>query len=182
MFVCFVCICYVYICIVFLHIFVVRTQAGDQIVRVNGLVLSETTHEEFLNLMKLRKTYTLTLKGTPILPLGTLHLILFLCVHFSYNASRNLTTCLFYGTTISQLAFSHDERNALECTTRSMLLIHLSTSTGIYSHVEQVSAKHSYRSSVLPVIYSNIPMNSTTCYDIAKRTCANQISPFAEHV
>ena len=47
-------------------------QAGDQIVRVNGLVLSETTHEEFLNLMKLRKTYTLTLKGTPMLPLSTL--------------------------------------------------------------------------------------------------------------
>ena len=38
-------------------------QAGDQIVRVNGLILSESTHEEFLNLMKLRKTYTLTLKG-----------------------------------------------------------------------------------------------------------------------
>lgn len=35
--------------------------------RVNGLTLVEATHEEVVNLIKLRKTLTLTLKGEELL-------------------------------------------------------------------------------------------------------------------
>lgn len=36
---------------------------GDEIVRVNGLTLSQSTHEETVNLIKLKKTLTLTVRG-----------------------------------------------------------------------------------------------------------------------
>ena len=39
-----------------------RTQPGDEIVRVNGLTLSHATHEEVVNLVKLKKTLLLTCK------------------------------------------------------------------------------------------------------------------------
>ena len=38
-------------------------QVGDEIVRINGLILSESTHEEVVNLIRLKKTLTLTLRG-----------------------------------------------------------------------------------------------------------------------
>jgi len=44
------------------------SQPGDELVRVNGLTLVEATHEEVVNLIKLRKTLTLTLKGEELLP------------------------------------------------------------------------------------------------------------------
>ena len=41
-------------------------QAGDQIVRVDGLILSDSTHEEFLNLLRTKKSFTLSIKGKNI--------------------------------------------------------------------------------------------------------------------
>ncbi len=38
-------------------------KVGDEVVRVNGLILSESTHEEVCNLIKLKKTLTLTVRG-----------------------------------------------------------------------------------------------------------------------
>ncbi len=38
-------------------------QAGDEVVRVNGLTLSQATHEEVVNLLRLKKTLTLSLRG-----------------------------------------------------------------------------------------------------------------------
>ena len=38
-------------------------QVGDEIVRINGLILSESTHEEVVNLIRLKKTLTLTLRA-----------------------------------------------------------------------------------------------------------------------
>lgn len=40
-----------------------RPQAGDEVVRVNGLTLTHATHEEVVNLVKLKKTLTLSLRG-----------------------------------------------------------------------------------------------------------------------
>ena len=37
-------------------------QVGDEIVRINGLILSESTHEEVANILKLKKSLTLTVK------------------------------------------------------------------------------------------------------------------------
>ena len=38
-------------------------KVGDEIIRINGLILTESTHEEAVNLIKLKKTLTLTLRG-----------------------------------------------------------------------------------------------------------------------
>lgn len=38
-------------------------QPGDELVRVNGLTLSQATHEEVVNLIKLKKTLLLTCKS-----------------------------------------------------------------------------------------------------------------------
>ena len=48
-------------------------QTGDELVRVNGLTLVEATHEEVVNLIKLRKTLTLTLKSKPSFSVGEKH-------------------------------------------------------------------------------------------------------------
>lgn len=45
-------------------------QAGDQIVRVDGLILSDSTHEEFLNLLRTKKSFTLSIKGKSALELN----------------------------------------------------------------------------------------------------------------
>ena len=37
-------------------------QIGDEIVRINGLILSESTSEEVVNIIKLKKSLTLTVK------------------------------------------------------------------------------------------------------------------------
>ena len=39
------------------------SQAGDELVRINGLTLANATHEEVVSLIKLKRTLTLTLKG-----------------------------------------------------------------------------------------------------------------------
>ena len=42
-------------------------QVGYEIIRINGLILTEVTHEEALNLLGLKKnTLTLVVKGTSI--------------------------------------------------------------------------------------------------------------------
>ena len=38
-------------------------KVGDEIIRINGLILSESTHEEVVNIIRLKKTLTLTLRG-----------------------------------------------------------------------------------------------------------------------
>ena len=38
-------------------------QVGYEIVRINGLTLSEVTHEEAVNLLKIKKTMTVVVKG-----------------------------------------------------------------------------------------------------------------------
>lgn len=38
-------------------------KVGDEIVRINGLILSEATHEEVTNLIKLKKSLILTVRG-----------------------------------------------------------------------------------------------------------------------
>ena len=38
-------------------------KVGDELLRINGLILSESTHEEVVNILRLKKTLTLTLKG-----------------------------------------------------------------------------------------------------------------------
>ncbi|XP_064400082.1 harmonin-like isoform X2 [Halichondria panicea] len=43
-------------------------KVGDEVVRVNGLILSESTHEEVCNLIKLKKTLTLTVRVIGIIP------------------------------------------------------------------------------------------------------------------
>ena len=42
---------------------ILTIQVGDEIIRINGLILSESTHEEVVNLIKLKKTLTLTIRG-----------------------------------------------------------------------------------------------------------------------
>jgi hypothetical protein len=39
---------------------------GDQVIRVNGLITSECTHEEFINLIKNKRTLALAVKGIDI--------------------------------------------------------------------------------------------------------------------
>lgn len=39
------------------------SKPGDQIVRVNGLTLADTTHKEFVDLIKLRKSLALAVKS-----------------------------------------------------------------------------------------------------------------------
>ena len=74
----------------FIHLF---TQPGDQIIRVNGLIISESTHDEFVNLIKWKHSLTLTIKG--------------ICAHISHLPSykqvlmtnthyRNKTILLMY--------------------------------------------------------------------------------------
>ena len=40
-----------------------KSQPGDQIVRLNGLTLSECTHEEFVSLVRQKKSLILAIKG-----------------------------------------------------------------------------------------------------------------------
>ena len=62
---CFVC-CLLFIIVTYLLLFtcclLVCCQVGDEIVRVNGLILSESTHEEVVNVIKNKKSLTLTVK------------------------------------------------------------------------------------------------------------------------
>eukprot|EP00731_Ephydatia_muelleri_P006565 Em0003g813a len=43
-------------------------KAGDELIRVNGLTLLESTHEEVANLIRLKKTITLTVRAVGMIP------------------------------------------------------------------------------------------------------------------
>ena len=72
------------------HLF---TQPGDQIIRVNGLVISESTHDEFVNLIKWKHSLTLTIKGNcaHISHLPSYKQVLMMNTHY-----RNKTILLMY--------------------------------------------------------------------------------------
>ena len=45
---------------------VTHMQVGDEVLRVNGLTLVDAIHEEVVNLIKLKKTLTLTVRGMDV--------------------------------------------------------------------------------------------------------------------
>ena len=43
-------------------------QVGDEVIRINGLILSESTHEEVVSIMTHKKSLTLTVKCVGMIP------------------------------------------------------------------------------------------------------------------